>query len=757
MSWKEMFRNQSYRRIFLSYLALVSILLCLMSGIFYAMQMNAHHQRQMEQNAVSVHKMSEYHRLLMNNIENLAVIIEFDERTAQLSAKEDGAMQALQSYDYMSMLSSIKLTNELIDSIWVYDSVMQLVYTSERTRLPASHAFFDGQLLTPTASCWLPCRPVPQYSSTGSEMMNLSTLTYVHVLRSARNTFKGYIYMNISAPKLVDFLLQGSSCHSLTILDQRQRIVYGEDTDKLGQPYDDPYQLMGKLQAAPESLFQISRAFSEEVHYVTAFRGDSYIYIAESASLTARKKTTAIALYTVAVMLSSLIIGAVLCMFVFKRMYNPFRQLVRDFESRDTGMTLSPADSSLVRDTLNTMAERLEETESENNQPDHVKTEAFGLLLHNQPPPDMIDRLETFDHFIIILGEIDEPAHHQPEAQHLQRYFERLLRHFLRSILLAGESTYTIYMRDGLSAAAIRLKSEERYREMDALLERLQQLLQSVGPCTVSFACSQLHHGEENLSLAIEEAQRALSFKIRLGLGSRIFYDESMKQSSRFVFPQNGMQQVLGLMDSGSLEQMKKAYCDFMGELRQSPADMDDLMLVFNQLLSNIIQSMLRRKIAFTEVFTEPESSPYRYLNTFDTMDRMADWMLEKLSLLYKKRADQAPGGNLYINAFRHYMNEHYMEHLDPEQVAEHLGISYSYMRKLLNSEMNTSFSAYLLNLRLHYTRNLLIKTNISQREIAERVGFGSEQTLYRVFKQNEGCSPGEFRKKYAETFHDES
>ena len=757
MSWKDMFRNQWYRRIFLSYLALITVLICLMSCIFYAMQMNSHHQKHMEQNAVSIHKMNEYHRLLTNNIENLAVILEFDERTAQLSAKEDAAQQALQSYDYMSMLSSMKLTNELIDSIWVYDSVMQLVYTSERTRLPASHAFFAGQLLTPAASCWLACRPVPQYSSSGNEAVDLSTLTYVHVLRSVSNTFKGYIYMNISAPKLVDFLLQGSSCKSLTILDQRQRVVYSPDLSKVGQPYDDPYQLMNDLQAAPGNLFQINRPFSDEIHYVTAFRGDSYIYIAESASPNGQEETAVIALYAIAVMLSSLIIGAVLCMLLFKRMYNPFRQLVRDFESRDTGTILSPADSSLVRDTLNTMADRLEETESESNQPDRVKTEAFELILHNQPPPEMIDRLESFDHFIIILGEIDEPAHHQPEAQHLQRYFERLLRHFLRSILLPGESTYTIYMRDGLSAAAIRLKNEERYHEVDALLERLQQLLQSVGPCTVSFACSQLHHGEENLSLAIEEAQRALRFKIRLGMGSRIFYDESMKQSSRFVFPQNGMQQVLGLMDSGSLDQMKKAYRDFMGELRQSPADMDDLMLVFNQLLSYIIRSMMRRKIAFTEVFTEPESSPYRYLNTFDTMERMADWILEKLSLLYKKRADQAPGGNLYINAFRNYMNEHYMERLDPEQVAEHLGISYSYMRKLLNSEMNTSFSAYLLNLRLHYTRNLLIKTNISQREIAERVGFGSEQTLYRVFKQNEGCSPGEFRKKYAESFREES
>ena len=31
--------------------------------------------------------------------------------------------------------------------------------------------------------------------------------------------------------------------------------------------------------------------------------------------------------------------------------------------------------------------------------------------------------------------------------------------------------------------------------------------------------------------------------------------------------------------------------------------------------------------------------------------------------------------------------------------------------------------------------------------DIAEQVGIGSEQTMYRLFKQYMGCSPGEYRK----------
>lgn len=54
---------------------------------------------------------------------------------------------------------------------------------------------------------------------------------------------------------------------------------------------------------------------------------------------------------------------------------------------------------------------------------------------------------------------------------------------------------------------------------------------------------------------------------------------------------------------------------------------------------------------------------------------------------------------------------------------------------------MGTTFSAYLLGIRLEKMKELLVNTTISQRDIAEQVGIGSEQTMYRLFKQYMGCS----------------
>lgn len=90
------------------------------------------------------------------------------------------------------------------------------------------------------------------------------------------------------------------------------------------------------------------------------------------------------------------------------------------------------------------------------------------------------------------------------------------------------------------------------------------------------------------------------------------------------------------------------------------------------------------------------------------------------------------------------------MEDLIPEEVASTLGISYSYLRKLLSKDMDTTFSAVLNNLRITRVKELLISTQLSNRDIARLVGFGSEQTFYRIFRQQEGCSPGEWRRTAA-------
>jgi AraC-like DNA-binding protein len=70
--------------------------------------------------------------------------------------------------------------------------------------------------------------------------------------------------------------------------------------------------------------------------------------------------------------------------------------------------------------------------------------------------------------------------------------------------------------------------------------------------------------------------------------------------------------------------------------------------------------------------------------------------------------------------------------------------VFYEHFTKLLGEPP----AQYLMRWRLQRAAQLLLTTELSLAEIAERVGYGSEAALGRAFKRATGCSPAAFRKQ---------
>lgn len=73
-----------------------------------------------------------------------------------------------------------------------------------------------------------------------------------------------------------------------------------------------------------------------------------------------------------------------------------------------------------------------------------------------------------------------------------------------------------------------------------------------------------------------------------------------------------------------------------------------------------------------------------------------------------------------------------------------------TYVSKIVNEELNTSFCDLVNNYRVNYAEELLrspLQANtFSITEIAEMSGFSSESSFYRVFKNKKGISPGVYK-----------
>jgi AraC-like DNA-binding protein len=80
-------------------------------------------------------------------------------------------------------------------------------------------------------------------------------------------------------------------------------------------------------------------------------------------------------------------------------------------------------------------------------------------------------------------------------------------------------------------------------------------------------------------------------------------------------------------------------------------------------------------------------------------------------------------------------------------QIASDLGVSYSKFRIDFKKQTGVSPLQYHLLLKIEKSKELLLNSKKSQKEIAFELGFESDVYFNRLFKRKTGLSPGKFRK----------
>lgn len=92
------------------------------------------------------------------------------------------------------------------------------------------------------------------------------------------------------------------------------------------------------------------------------------------------------------------------------------------------------------------------------------------------------------------------------------------------------------------------------------------------------------------------------------------------------------------------------------------------------------------------------------------------------------------------------YIRNHYAESVSLDGVAASLDITPEYLSTLFNREMGENFSLFLKKFRISHAKRLLKGTDMKIYEIAQAVGYADPKYFNRVFKEEEGISPGDYR-----------
>lgn len=79
-------------------------------------------------------------------------------------------------------------------------------------------------------------------------------------------------------------------------------------------------------------------------------------------------------------------------------------------------------------------------------------------------------------------------------------------------------------------------------------------------------------------------------------------------------------------------------------------------------------------------------------------------------------------------------------------EIADNLGVSTRQLERLFERYMNTSPKRYIMDLRLHRARNLIVQTDQALAEIAMACGFVSTSHFSKVYREHFGNTPGSQR-----------
>ena len=92
------------------------------------------------------------------------------------------------------------------------------------------------------------------------------------------------------------------------------------------------------------------------------------------------------------------------------------------------------------------------------------------------------------------------------------------------------------------------------------------------------------------------------------------------------------------------------------------------------------------------------------------------------------------------------YIKEHYSENLTVNDLAEVFNMSPNYFSSIFKKEIHQSPVNFITGIRIKEAQEMLVSSNLSVADIAQKTGYEDGQYFFRVFKKYTGMTPLQYR-----------
>lgn len=292
---------------------------------------------------------------------------------------------------------------------------------------------------------------------------------------------------------------------------------------------------------------------------------------------------------------------------------------------------------------------------------------------------------------------------------------------------------------DSQSEAAMR-------RTQDALNEVMQSIETYLRfPVTIGIGTFVRDIGD--LKRSYEAAVAALDYRRILGNNRIIYIGDMEKVQQRLAFDEVKEQMLVRAVKLGTEQELRDAIDSLFEEIARTKAPVYEYELYMLEMLTAIMKLTKDIEGGTDDLLAEGHGllNQYRKLNS---VEETRAWFGDLCAKLRGRlAAGRQRASQRIVEEAVGYTKSHYHDNeLSIAKLCDHLHISPGYFSGLFKREMKMTFGAYLLQLRMEKTKELLRTTSLKQFEIADRVGFSDPSYLGMCFKKYTGMTPKEYR-----------
>ncbi|TBL75295.1 AraC family transcriptional regulator [Paenibacillus thalictri] len=630
------------------------------------------------------------------------------------------------------------------------------------------HSQISNQLLLPSTTSWVLNPSIWFYSEEKANSSSCPyTISLVKKLPDQSLDKIALAYANIPTCSLAELLnYSPRESETVMILDDQERILFHTDASMIGKYATNTGFIKTDTELEkPKGQFQaeLDGQLYTASYIRSSYNNWVYLSIISIDSLTQESKK--IGRYTIWVCLIIVAVFVVIAWLGSRQMYSPIQRLMMQIGGRNLQNGSEPVNEfDIIGDRLQDLFRSKTELEQEAQRHLQQARSYFMIKMFQGTlrRSDLLEKLEQFGFgekmnewkvLSVITLQIDTLEHtrYQKEDTELLLF---AINNIIEEIIPAEVRLQPLFI-DQTQVTLIGGKSDdlpEFNSFIYAITESVQQTVDQVLGLRISIGISLPFTDPKNASIAYKEGLEALKHRIHLGGGVIIRYANinAGQHHLHLDYPfltESELFDAIRLAEESKARDLLKKLMHVVFEHHMSPQEYQVPMF---RLLNNLLLAMQESGIALNQLHTDG-SSLYEELNKLPIAAEIEEWFWSRIIKpvigIYEDRQNSE-----YQNISEKIIDKihkFYDTELTIEQCASELHYNANYLSGVFRKETNMTFSEYLTSYRFSMAKKWLISSDMTIKDIAEKLQYMNSQNFIRSFRKLEGMTPGQYRETY--------